>query len=506
MTTYECFFDASHTRERTRCAFFVRHENGHLAGKQVVETKERAKNSVEAESQALLLLLNWIKHKIEVGSKINIYGDALVVINNVNRRKKYRGIFKQIKNDYDVTLEYIPRRKNHLADKLSKGKKAKFPVVPIKATSPKSKAKYVKIESKSMLLEDIKVSENFTPPNPKKYQQRLAFYKENGFTKSSIDIDENCVLIDGYISYLILKENNVQNCNVNVVRRESKEDSFMNNLEFSVMSIERVGEVSALMHRVFLEYNAEDLTEESIEIFKDLTSVEKFSEWLGWRDKLTEFYDMWICEDVNSGEIVGALSAYYDKLDNLFVDSRYHRKGIAQKLFKMLLETFNPAEVLVYSSLYAQDFYRKLGFVGDEEQVINKGQRVIKMTYRHEGGEYSEYVKFYDLIEKLAEKYGAEKATAMFSEASTTVLLNNTDLTNIPGIGKKMARHLINAGYPNIKSLKGQNPDVIYNDDCLFQGTQVDRCALYCYRLAVAYADNDGELPPDKQKWWNWKD
>ena len=81
-----------------------------------------------------------------------------------------------------------------------------------------------------------------------------------------------------------------------------------------------------------------------------------------------------------------------------------------------------------------------------------------------------------------------------------------TDLTLIPGVGKNMAQHLINAGYPNVESLKGMNPEDVYTNDCLFQGTQVDRCVLYCYRLAVYFADHGGQLPPDKQNWWNWKD
>ena len=81
-----------------------------------------------------------------------------------------------------------------------------------------------------------------------------------------------------------------------------------------------------------------------------------------------------------------------------------------------------------------------------------------------------------------------------------------TDLTKIPGVGKNMAQHLINAGYPDIESLKGQNPEEVYTKDCLFQGVQVDRCALYCYRLAVHYADHDGQLPAHKQNWWDWKD
>jgi len=423
MTTYECFFDASHTNERTRCAFFVRHENGHIAGKQVIETKERAKDSNEAESHALLLLLNWIKQKIEVGSKIIIYGDALNVVKDVNRWKKYRRIFKKIQRDYDVTLKHIPRSKNDLADRLSKGKKTKFPIVPIKIIAPKS-----------------------------------------------------------------------------------KEISAMSNLKFCELEPDRLEEASALMLRTFLEHNADGVPAESVEIFKKLTSVENFGEWLDWKEKLPKFFNMWVCIDEKTNEVVGALSAYYDRLDNLFVDSRYHRKGIAQRLFTIMLEYFNPDEMKVCASLYAQDFYRKLGFVGDEEQIINKGQRVIMMTYHHEGGEHSEYYELTALLTHLNDKYGEEKASALISEASTMSVLKKSDLTKIPGIGKKMARHLINAGYSNIESLKGKTAEEIYDKDCLFQGKQVDKCSLYCYRLAVHYANNDGHLPPDKQKWWDWKD
>ena len=83
-----------------------------------------------------------------------------------------------------------------------------------------------------------------------------------------------------------------------------------------------------------------------------------------------------------------------------------------------------------------------------------------------------------------------------------------TDLTQIPGIGAKMAQHLINTGYPDIESLKGQDPEEIYMKHCLLYGVgnQSCRCVLYCYRLAVHYADHDGQLPPDKQNWGDWKD
>jgi len=57
-----------------------------------------------------------------------------------------------------------------------------------------------------------------------------------------------------------------------------------------------------------------------------------------------------------------------------------------------------------------------------------------------------------------------------------------TDLTQIPGIGKKMAEHLVKVGYPDIESLKGQDPEEIFIKHRLLQGegNQSCRCVLYC--------------------------
>jgi hypothetical protein len=79
-----------------------------------------------------------------------------------------------------------------------------------------------------------------------------------------------------------------------------------------------------------------------------------------------------------------------------------------------------------------------------------------------------------------------------------------SELEQIPGVGKNMARHLINAGYPTLESLRGADPEEIYRRGCASQGC-FDRCALYVYRLAVAYAE--GRITDPKMlKWWNWKD
>ncbi len=81
-----------------------------------------------------------------------------------------------------------------------------------------------------------------------------------------------------------------------------------------------------------------------------------------------------------------------------------------------------------------------------------------------------------------------------------------SELIKIPGIGKNMAMHLTKAGCPTIESLKGKDPQEIYESDCRASKCLVDRCALYCYRLAVYFAENNGVLPENKKNWWDWKD
>ena len=68
-----------------------------------------------------------------------------------------------------------------------------------------------------------------------------------------------------------------------------------------------------------------------------------------------------------------------------------------------------------------------------------------------------------------------------------------------------MVKHLESIGCPTLDSLKGQDPEALYQKDCLMQGCPVDRCVLYVYRLAVHYAEH-GSCPLDKPNWWDWKD
>ncbi len=80
-----------------------------------------------------------------------------------------------------------------------------------------------------------------------------------------------------------------------------------------------------------------------------------------------------------------------------------------------------------------------------------------------------------------------------------------TDLLTIPNIGKRMKESLLNIGITCVEDLKGKNPEDLYHQDCKVKGFQEDRCALYVFRMAVYYAENENP-EEEKLKWWYWKD
>lgn len=80
-----------------------------------------------------------------------------------------------------------------------------------------------------------------------------------------------------------------------------------------------------------------------------------------------------------------------------------------------------------------------------------------------------------------------------------------SELQQIPGVGPNMVKHLMDLGFDTLESLKGQDPEELFQRDCLLHGCPVDRCVLYVYRLAVHYTEH-GCCPADKPNWWDWKD
>ena len=78
-------------------------------------------------------------------------------------------------------------------------------------------------------------------------------------------------------------------------------------------------------------------------------------------------------------------------------------------------------------------------------------------------------------------------------------------LQQIPGVGKTIARDMLNIGINSIDDLKGRKAEQLYDRLCEFKASPVDRCMLYVFRCAIYYASNT-DHDPELLKWHNWKD
>jgi hypothetical protein len=80
-------------------------------------------------------------------------------------------------------------------------------------------------------------------------------------------------------------------------------------------------------------------------------------------------------------------------------------------------------------------------------------------------------------------------------------------LTAIPGVGKSIAKDLLNIGIYEISDLQGKSPEELYDLSNQYAGVIQDRCLLYVFRCAVYYSEtHENEREAEKLKWWNWKD
>ena len=82
---------------------------------------------------------------------------------------------------------------------------------------------------------------------------------------------------------------------------------------------------------------------------------------------------------------------------------------------------------------------------------------------------------------------------------------NLKELMTIPGVGKSIARDLIDIGINSVSDLKNKNAEILYNTSNIKRGVIQDRCLLYVFRCAV-YFSKTKNPDPNKLKWWYWKD
>jgi hypothetical protein len=78
------------------------------------------------------------------------------------------------------------------------------------------------------------------------------------------------------------------------------------------------------------------------------------------------------------------------------------------------------------------------------------------------------------------------------------------ELQVIPGVGKSIARDLVNIGITKVSDLSNKSPEKLYEKMNNFYGVRQDVCLLYVLRCAVYFASHKHHHP-EKLKWWNWK-
>jgi len=207
------------------CAFCVIVNNG------IIHTntyRERLQTPHQAETQALYILLCYIKDQITPGSTIEVYGDDKTLIDKILHytNPKYtnmeiRLFYEDLKEQYSISLAHISRKKNKIAHSLSR---LAYGIQPNLALIKSSKG-YVR--RRYMLLEDILIPDSIkgnTLPSPENYSKRLRYCRQHGHDHKSktIRIDSNGQMIAGYITYLVLKDSGFTACYVDVCSEKTK--------------------------------------------------------------------------------------------------------------------------------------------------------------------------------------------------------------------------------------------------------------------------------------------
>lgn len=118
---------------------------------------------------------------------------------------------------------------------------------------------------------------------------------------------------------------------------------------------------SDLVYKTFKKFNANEGPKEAVEKYLGFHDTKKNLENIkeGYRNSRIFF----IAED--NGKIIGVIRGSELRIGSLFVDEKYHKKGIARKLLKKFekeAEKYCSRKIKVRASLYSIEFYKKAGY------------------------------------------------------------------------------------------------------------------------------------------------
>ena len=135
----------------------------------------------------------------------------------------------------------------------------------------------------------------------------------------------------------------------------------------------------SLAWTTFMKFEAEDYPKEGVDSFLDFISDEKL-----YRMFLIGEYHVFVA--VDNERIVGVISLRaMTHISLLFVDERYHKRGIGRNLINYVAmyvrEELKRNILTVNSSPYAENFYRRIGFVDTDTQQQKDGIIYTPMSF-----------------------------------------------------------------------------------------------------------------------------
>jgi ribonuclease HI len=211
------YFDASFLPEAKagKIGFIIKRDNQNIT-KQSKSIK--ARNSNEAELKALDLTVTHLLDNIYKADEIKIYGDNKQVIEIINLGRKMKNTSKDFINSlikkfnilktlYNCSLEWISRKFNKDADKITRGKINQIKVVK-DITYNLQQYNVPEKTERLYPIENIKIPKmiKYSTPNKTKVKNITDYYITNNAFDKPIKIDKNGTLKDGYIRYLIAKQ------------------------------------------------------------------------------------------------------------------------------------------------------------------------------------------------------------------------------------------------------------------------------------------------------------
>ena len=148
-------------------------------------------------------------------------------------------------------------------------------------------------------------------------------------------------------------------------------------MEFEIeeMNLNELHETLKLVKEVFDEFELPDYSQEGIKTFYEFSNYNNILKNLNCNLK--------IFVAKSNSKIVGMIAIRdLSHIAMLFVDKKYHRKGIAKALIEKIKELTISDIITVNSSPYAIDFYHKMGFENIENEKIDSGIRFTPMKLK----------------------------------------------------------------------------------------------------------------------------